>query len=285
LLCVPISGIIAAGLRSLFAGKALGEGVAGEMENSIACQERQNCKFRIAAASLLLPLLSLAGFLGCGASHVNQPATAPGTIQFQGNQYPYAVFVPSTYDHVHALPAILLVHGGGGNGPDFLKIWQEFAEKNGIILVAPTLPLGAALEAQVPQLFPALVELVKTQWQVDSRRIYLFGYSAGGYSVFDAAMLDSSYFSAAGVFAAIITPDYYWIVQKAQRKTPIAMYIGDHDQFFSLTQTRATRDLLVGMGFPVHYVEIPNQDHNYPAIAGWVNQDVWTFMSRYSLSQ
>jgi hypothetical protein len=39
------------------------------------------------------------------------------------------------------------------------------------------------------------------------------------------------------------------------------------------------------MGFTVHYVEIPNQDHNYPAIAGWVNQDAWTFISQYSLPQ
>jgi len=243
-------------------------------------------KFRPASWSLLLPaILCLAGCLSCGKSRANQPAVPSGTLQFQGSQYSYAVFVPSAYDHVHALPAILLVHGGGGNGPDFLKIWQDFAETNGIILVAPTLPLSAALETQVPQLFPALMELVKTQWLLDSRRIYLFGYSAGGYSTFDAAMLDSTYFAAAGVFAAIITPDYYWIVQKAQRKIPITMYIGDHDQFFSLAQTRATRDLLLSMGFTVHYVEIAKQDHNYPAIARWVNPDVWTFMSQYSLPQ
>jgi poly(3-hydroxybutyrate) depolymerase len=245
-----------------------------------------NYRFCIAkCALLLLALISLEGLLSCGASRTTQQGVAPSNIQVQGIQYPYAVFVPSTYDHVHAMPAILLVHGGGGNGPDFLKIWQDFAEKKGIILVAPTLPLGAALEGQVPQLFPALMDLVKTQWKVDSRRIYLFGYSAGGYSTFDAAMLDSTYFAAAGVFAAIITPDYYWIVQQAQRKTPIAIYIGDHDQFFSFAQTRATRDLLLAKGFTVHYVEIPNQDHNYPAIAGWVNQDVWTFLSQYSLSQ
>jgi len=236
-------------------------------------------------ALLAVALTSLGGVLGCGSSRMSPAGAPPGTIQFQGNQYPYSVFVPSTYNQTQSLPAILLVHGGGGNGPDFMKLWQGFAEKNGIILVAPTLPLGAALEALVPQLFRALMDLVKTQWNVDSRRIYVFGYSAGGYSTFDAAMLDSTYFAAAGVFAAIITPDYYWIVPKAQRKTPIAIYIGDHDQFFSLAQTRATRDLLLANGFPVHYVEIANQDHNYAAVSAWVNQDVWTFMSQYSLPQ
>jgi poly(3-hydroxybutyrate) depolymerase len=175
-------------------------------------------------------LFSLAGLVGCGTSPPSSPNQPANTVEFQGLQYQYAIFIPSTYDRVHALPAILLVHGGGGNGPDFLKLWQDFGEKNGIILVAPTLPLGAALEAQVPQLFPLLMDTVKKSWLVDPRRVYVFGYSAGGYSPYDAALLDSTYFAAAGVFACIITPDYYWIVQKAQRKTPLAIYIGDHDR-------------------------------------------------------
>lgn len=149
--------------------------------------------------------------------------------------------------------------------------------------MAPTLPLGAALEAQVPQLFPALMDLVKTQYDVDSRRIYVFGYSAGGYSTFDAAMLDSTYFAAAGVFAAIITPDYYWIRAEGTAKNSDRHVHRRPRSIFSLSQTRATHDLLLAPGFTVHYVEIPNLDHNYPAIAGRVNQDVWTFMSQYSL--
>lgn len=236
--------------------------------------------------SLLALLLFWLPFLThCGGSATSPQTQAPNTVEFQGTTYSYALFVPSSYDHMHALPAILLVHGGGGNGPDFLKLWQDFGEKNGIILVAPTLPLGPALEAQVPQLFPLIIDTVKKSWLVDSRRVYVFGVSAGGYSTFDAATLASTYFAAAGVFACVITPDYDWIVQQARRKTPIAIYIGDHDQFFTLAQTRATRDLLVANGFPVHYVEIPNQDHNYGAISGWVNQDAWKYMSQYELPQ
>lgn len=226
----------------------------------------------------------------CGSSHMNSSPAAPApsgtgplTFTFQGVPYPYAQFIPTSYDNVHPLPAILLVHGGGGDGPGFMALWQTFAQQNGIVLMAPTLPLGATFETLVPQLFPALIEAVKQQWKIDPSRVYVFGYSAGGYSTFDAAMFDSTYFAAVGVFACIITPDYYSIVQQATRKTPIAMYIGDHDQFFTLAQTRATRDLLLSNGFPVHYVEIPNQDHNYPAISGYVNQDVWNFMSQYSL--
>jgi hypothetical protein len=56
--------------------------------------------------------------------------------------------------------------------------------------------------------------------------MYLFGISAGGYTVFDVTMFDSHYFTAGGIFAAVITPDYDWIVQKATRKIPIAILYG-----------------------------------------------------------
>jgi dienelactone hydrolase len=86
---------------------------------------------------------------------------------------------------------------------------------------------------------------------IDVERIYLFGVSAGGYTVFDACMFDSQYFAGGGVFAAvIIIPDFDWIVQKATRKIPIAIYIGDHDQFFTVAQAQRTRDLLATNGFP-----------------------------------
>jgi hypothetical protein len=35
----------------------------------------------------------------------------------------------------------------------------------------------------------------------------------------------------------------------------------------------------------MHNVEIPIQNHNFPAIARWVNQEVWTFRSQYLVLQ
>lgn len=67
------------------------------------------------------------------------------------------------------------------------------------------------------------------------------------------------------------------------RKTPIAICIGEEDPYFSIAQARQTRDSLLSNGFPVHYVELPNQDHNYAAASGNVNSDAWAYMSQFSL--
>jgi poly(3-hydroxybutyrate) depolymerase len=209
------------------------------------------------------------------------PGLAQRQVQFQQVVYPFYVFVPASYDGTHPLPALLLIHGGGGNGPDLIAVWQDFAQQNGIILVGPTLPLGGNSETAVaPQLYPNIMNAVASEWKVDAQRIYLFGVSAGGYTVFDASMFDSQYFAAAGVFAAVITSDYDWIIQQASRKIPIAIYIGDHDEFFTVAQAQATRDLLTENGFPVRLTIFPNLDHNYGAVASVVNADVWNFFSQ-----
>jgi predicted esterase len=232
--------------------------------------------------------MAVAFLLGCGGPSKTAspgfpqvPGLAQRQVQFQQVVYPFYVFVPSSFDGAPPMPAILLIHGGGGNGPDLIQTWQNFAEQTGIILVGPTLPLGGTFETAVtPQLYPMIMNAARGEWSIDAQRIYLFGVSAGGYTVFDVCMFDSQYFAAGGVFAAVITPDFDWIVQRAVRKIPIAIYIGDHDEFFSVAQAQSTRDLLAANGFAVRLTIFPNLDHNYGAVADTVNAEVWNFFSQ-----
>ena len=246
---------------------------------------------------LACALAFVVGAAGCGGGGSStgeatpppaSTAITPGAVvgrqlTFSGSVYPYYLYVPHSYDGSHAMPSVLMLHGAGGNGADFIKTWENQAEKSGLLLVAPTVPGTPQYEAQSPALFRALMEAAKTEVKVDPKRMYLFGHSNGGYATFYSAMFDSDYFAGAGVFAGIITPDYDWIVSHAQRKTAFAIYIGDSDPFFTLAQTRRTRDLLLTHGFPVHYVELAHTDHNYPAVADTVNVDAWQYLSQYSL--
>ncbi len=204
-------------------------------------------------------------------------------ILFQEEIYWYYVFAPRGYRQRPPGPAMLLLHGAGGTGEWSIETWKDLADEKGVLLVAPTLPMGPVIESQAPALFRAILAQVKTAWKLDPHRVYVFGHSAGGILTFDAATMDSDVFAAAVVHAGVITPEYDWILGRATRKTPIALYIGDRDQFFPLAQTRRTRDKLQAAGFPLHYVEIPGHDHNYHEVAAQLNRDAWAFLSQYSL--
>ena len=236
------------------------------------CRARERIIPVVIAATFLLSCASAPKTIAPQFPQV--PGLEQRQVQFQQVIYPFYVFVPSSLNGTHSGPALLLIHGGGGNGPGMIAVWQKFAQTNGIILIAPTLPLGGNFETAVaPQLYPMIMDAARRGWNIDAERMYLFGISAGGYTVFDVSMFDSQYFTS-------VAPDYTWIVQNAARKIPIAIYIGDHDQYFTVAQAQSTRDLLAASGFPVSLTIFPNLDHNYGAIANTVNADVWTFFSQ-----
>lgn len=205
---------------------------------------------------------------------------AARTVHCDGVERKYLYYSP---DRENSLPAVMLLHGAGDRPANMMDTWQHFAEKQKIVLLGPELPLDPKFEDAAPSVFRCVVEDAKQVVHIDAQRVYLFGNSMGGYLAFDGAMFQSQYFAAVAVHANRIAEEYVGIVSHAQRKTPIAIYIGDHDQFFSLESVRKTRDLLQKAGFPVHYVELDHHDHNYYARADEINADAWKFMKEHSL--
>ncbi len=182
-----------------------------------------------------------------------------------------------------ARPAILLLHGSGGDGAGMVAMWRDLARENDIVLIAPELPLKLSFEDLAPDVFRCVVEDASRQVRIDPRRVYAFGYSMGGYLAYDAATFDSDRFAAVAILAAAIAPGYEWIMGKATRKTPIAIYIGDRDPLVRLDGVTWTRDLLTRGGFPVRYTELEGQDHRYAPVARRVNADAWEFFRKETL--
>lgn len=225
--------------------------------------------------------------VSCSASDVKS-----GSVRCEGIDQTYLYYSPEPHvtrspdgsaDNADPLPAVMLLHGAGDRAANMMEAWKRFAAKQKIILLAPELPREAKYEEAAPQVFRCVVEDARRLVRIDPRRVYLFGNSMGGYLAYDGAMFASQYFAAVAVHAMRIADDYTWIVSRAQRKTPIAIYVGDRDQFFSLDSVRKTRDLLRQAGFPVHYVELGNHDHNYYARSDEINADAWKFLKDNSL--
>ena len=174
-------------------------------------------------------------------------------------------------------PALVLLHGAGGSRLDLVKSWLALADREHLVLIAPQLPLDTAFEAIAPAVLRCIVGDAMRATAINARQIYLFGYSMGGYLALDAAMFESDLFLAVGLYAAAIADGYEGIVDHATRRVPIALYIGDRDQFYSVARVQHTRDLLVRRGFDVRYTEFAGQDHAYAPVSSRINEDVWRF--------
>lgn len=202
------------------------------------------------------------------------------TVRCGGFVQTYLEYSP---DKGHALPVVVLLHGAGDQAGNMVDAWRHMAKKKNIVLLAPQLPRDVHYEEAAPKIFRCVVEDAKQHVGIDGQRVYLFGNSMGGYLAYDGAMFQSQYFAAVAVHAMRIAKEYEWIVSCAERKTPIAIYIGDHDQFFSIDDVRHTRNLLRKAGFPVHYLELEDHDHNYYAQADAINEDAWRFFEQNRL--
>jgi poly(3-hydroxybutyrate) depolymerase len=250
----------------------------GEMSRTLSRTARST------PTKILLPLLvmfyALAGGIAPAsdaASEVNSRAVRCGAIE-----QTYLYYSP---DQTHSLPAVVLLHGAGDRAVNMVDAWKHLAKKQKAVLLAPELPRDPKFDDAAPGIFRCVVEDARQILGVDPRRVYLFGNSMGGYLAFDGAMFESQYFAAVAVHANRIADEYAGIHARAQRKTPIAIYIGDHDQFFTVASVHRTRDLLLKSGFPVHYVELRNHNHNDYALADEVNADAWKFFKENSLSR
>ncbi len=227
---------------------------------------------------------TLVAILLCTLTAVS-PATGsdlrPHTIRCAERDMQYVAYIPSVT--AAPLPVLVLLHGAGDQAENFAKAWVSLARKKQIVLIAPQLPRDKTLEPLIPKMLPCLVDDLRKQASLDPHRVYLFGYSMGGYLAYDGALLDSEYFAAAAIHAMGIDDEYAEIVQRATRKIPFDISIGDRDQMVSLAQVRKTRDLLRKSGFPVHYKEISGHSHNYYEISDSINHDVWDFLAGYRL--
>ena len=208
------------------------------------------------------------------------------TIVFQKKTRTYYLFVPQNLNSSKPAPLVLLLHGSGGDGAGMIDIWKDLAEKEGIVLGGP-----AAIDRthwswgdDGPDFLHDVVEAIKAKHPINSRRVYVFGHSAGASFALMMSLLESEYFAATAIHAGTLTLEEYSLIGYARRKLPIMIFIGDKDQFVPLALVRGTRDSLASKGFPVELREMPKHDHRYADVAANLNRTAWEFFSKVELT-
>jgi len=197
-----------------------------------------------------------------------------------GSRGGFSLYVPEYYTPDRALPLVMALHGGSGNGRGFLWSWLRDARSRGAILVAPTATGSTwALmgdDTDTPNLM-RILESVRARWNVDPGRMLLTGMSDGGTFCYVTGFDGASPFTHLAPVSATFHPLMAEMADADRlRDLPVYIVHGRLDWMFPVQVARQTSQALSAAGAKVTYREIDDLSHTYPRemnaeILQWLN--------------
>jgi phospholipase/carboxylesterase len=186
----------------------------------------------------------------------------------QGSRGGFSLYVPEYYTAERAWPLVMALHGGSGNGRNFLWSWLQDARSFGAILVTPTATgqtwalMGE--DTDTPNLM-RILETVRSRWHVDPKRMLLTGMSDGGTFCYVSGLDTASPFTHLAPVAATFHPLMAEMADAERlRGLPVFLVHGLLDWMFPVQIARQTREVLSAAGAAVTYREIADLSHCYP---------------------
>jgi len=160
----------------------------------------------------------------------------------------YLLYLPVGYGgKEQAWPLILFLHGAGERGNDLDKIKDigplAYAKKHRdfpFVILAPQCPLGTDWS---PELLFELLEDVKSRYLIDADRVYLTGYSMGGWGTWNTAMRWPELFAAIAPVCGRVIPmmcGNLW-------RTPVWVFHGRQDDVVPFENSAEMVGYLRGM--------------------------------------
>jgi len=185
-----------------------------------------------------------------------------------GSRGGFSLYVPEYYTPDRAWPLVMALHGGSGNGRNFLWSWLRDARSFGAILIAPTATGSTwALmgeDTDTPNLM-RILETVRGGWNVDRERMLLTGMSDGGTFCYVSGLDGASPFTHLAPVSATFHPLMAEMAEPQRlRGLPIFLVHGRLDWMFPVQVARQTQGALSAAGANVTYREIEDLSHTYP---------------------
>jgi predicted peptidase len=244
--------------------------------------------------SMALSIVVFSALFLCCSRHPSFPDSFLARSVFvDGTEYRYRVLVPKNRDPNKKLAVMLFLHGSGARGDDnmaqvdgFRWAIESVKDKIDFIAVLPQCRPDTFWAAQniADYALAALDQSVK-EFNGDTNRLYLVGFSLGGYGTWQIAAAHPGKFAAlvpvaGGVVGtypinprdrdAIIpsvgdmldAPDPYRELAKAIGQTPVWVFHGDKDDAVSVEFSRTIVKALQDNGSKnVRYTEYAGDGH------------------------
>ncbi|NNE90389.1 MAG: hypothetical protein HKN23_01975 [Verrucomicrobiales bacterium] len=200
----------------------------------------------------------------------------------------YQMYGPKRVKRSDSLPLVIYLHGSGERGedneqqirvqgPKTLTADDNF-RKRPCILIAPQAPTDGGWNGGTGDAVLDLIEdIVKNVSVVDSKRVYVTGYSMGAYGSFSLMSKEPDLFAGAVTIAGGANPGIAGDI----KKIPIWNFHGDMDATVNVEQSRGIMEALEKARAPVKYTEMAGEGHGIP---GKVYNDVevheWLFAQK-----
>jgi polyhydroxybutyrate depolymerase len=218
-------------------------------------------QFGIDATAMILDF-----FAGGDAWKVTQPP-------YTGQARTYALYVPTSYDPTVPMPVVVLLHGrwGSGAGTADYTGMSQIAERDGFIGVYPDglnnpnpvdpydtgwnymygVPFLVSREPDDGAFITDLLDDLALDLNVDQRRIYVTGFSNGGFMVHNLACTYPDRFAA---FSTVAGSGYMGFGDMCTHEAPVSMMIihgtaDDNVLWDGRTETISGRDFVTS--YPV----------------------------------
>ncbi len=197
-------------------------------------------------------------------------AVATGFIQRVRNdeRSDYTLYIPEDYSPERPLPLIVALHGGYGQGFEYVWTWLRPARSRGYAILAPK-SLGETWDMRAPSTdtrsVVRMLDEVASEYSIDRDRVYLSGLSDGGIFTYLLGLEQSQLFRGIAPVAGALHQAVDRMLREGRGKdTPIFVVHGVHDFIFPVSFTRQTCNLLKQIGYNVTYEELPDWGHALP---------------------
>jgi phospholipase/carboxylesterase len=179
----------------------------------------------------------------------------------------FSLFVPGSYDGSEAWPLVVALHGGSGDGRDFIWTWLREARGRRFLLLAPT-SRGPTWSFNGPDVDAAalagMVRAVSENWKVDPERILLTGLSDGATYTLLCGLQEGMPFTALAPLSGVLHPMNYanGNMERAKGRR-IYLVHGTLDWMFPVAIAQVAHDELRKAGADIVFREIADLSHTY----------------------
>ncbi|WP_164674974.1 carboxylesterase family protein [Anditalea andensis] len=186
----------------------------------------------------------------------------------------YRLLEPVDFDSLQRYPLVICLHGSGGEGSDNLKqfaaTWSanylskpEIRIKHPSYVFVPQCPVGynwGGIEGfpNIETLVFETISSLTAEYNIDKNRVYIVGYSMGGYGTWNFVGKHPGFFAAAVPIAGAGNPS----ITPNLIDTPIWAFHGSGDQLVPVEGSHSMIKALLDAGGSPRYSEFPEKGHN-----------------------